>query len=346
MRASIRPICYLSLAVTALSVLTGCPVVSNLPSPGRTSLERDVETGRAYHLYVPSNYSDRHTWPLLITCHGTPPWDTATAQLDEWKGYAEGRGFLVAAPELVGTRGDWTPPPEQQIRLEMEDERAILSIVRSIQASHDISPSRIFISGWSAGNFAALFAGLRNPNVFRAISIRQGNFSAAFFEPCIPFIDPNQSIQITIGQYDVLVRDQGLACVEWLKARGMQPSVIERTGIHRRDPEPVLEFFIDVARKRPWLRILTTDDPNDPMKIGFRTLTSFEGERYLWDFGDGSTRLPLARPEHVYDKPGLYTVRVAVWPTGQSSPIVRSIPLQMPRMRFGAGNIAASAPAP
>lgn len=322
------------LSGLVLTLVTGCPVVSNLPAPGRCLTERDPEHGRRYHLYVPSAYHDGRSWPLVVTCHGTPPFDTAQAQFDEWKGLAELRGFLLVAPELVGTRGDLTPLITHQVGLQMEDEEAILAIVHAIQAGYRIDPPRIFLTGWSGGGYAVLHTGLRNPHLFRALAVRQGNFDPRFVESCVPFLDRHQPIQVTIGHLDVLLHDQGLACIEWLRSHGLDPMVVERSGAHRRDPEPVLAFFVDVVRNRPWIRVLVTDDASDPMRVRLQTQTSFDAQRFLWDFGDDSERSPLPHPEHRYEKPGLYTVRVALWPA-EGGPLVRQIPLQVPRIRLG-----------
>jgi len=324
----------IGLSAMVLTCSTGCPVVNNLPAPGRELSQREPEYGREYKLYVPSNYRNSRDWALVVTCHGTSPWDNADRQFDEWKGLAEQKGFLLVAPDLVGTRGDFVPAPPEQIRRQQEDEETILSIVRTIQAARSIDPSRIFLTGWSAGGYAVLYTGLRHPDVFRALCVRQGNFDPAFMEPCLPFMDPHQPIQIMYGDVDVLMKDQGLACVDWLREHGLSPTVLERPGFHKRDPEPVFAFFADVVRHRPWVRMNVRDDPTDPMHVYLALRTSFEPSKYLWDLGDGETRLPLANPDHRYGKAGLYTVRVAVW-SNKGGPYVRQVQLQIPRVRLG-----------
>ncbi len=320
-----------------LTCATGCPVVSNREAPGRELTEREPDLGRPYYLYVPTRYKlvgERRAWPLVVTCHGTTPWDTAKAQFDEWKGLAEAKGFLIVAPELVGTRGDLTPDGPRQIERQMDDEKAILAVVRAVQAAWSVDATRVFLTGWSAGGYAVLFTGLRHPDVFRALSVRQGNFDPAFVEPCVPFLDRFQQVQVLYGDSDLL-KDQALACIEWFRSRGMEPVVLARPGIHRRDPEPVFAFFLDVVRHKPWVRVLVEDDPLDAMKIRFATRTSFEAKRFLWDFGDKSDRSPLSKPEHRYKEPGFYDIQLAVWPES-GGPYVRQVRLQVPRLRIGA----------
>lgn len=321
------------LSALVLTGSTGCPVVDNMPAPGRILSQRDPEYGREYKLYVPSNYSADRKWALVVTCHGTPPWDTASRQFKEWKGLAEKKGFLLVAPKLVGTRGDFTPKLPVQLRRQQEDEEAILSIVRAVKASRSVDPTRVFLFGWSAGGYAVLYTGLRHPDIFRALSIRQGNFEPEFVEPCIPFLDRHQPIQIMYGYIDPL-KGQASKCIEWLREHGLAPTVLERPGAHQRDQEPVFAFFADVVRHRPWIRLNVRDDPADAMHVYFSVRTSFEPTKYLWDFGDSESRSPLASPDHRYSKAGLYTVRVALWPA-KGGPFVRQVQLQIPRIHLG-----------
>lgn len=323
----------IALATTCLTLVTGCPVVSNLPAPGRALVRNEPEHRREYRLYVPTRYSPERTWPLVVTCHGTRPYDTAPRQFEEWKGLAELKGFLLIAPELEGTVGDFAPPVPEQIKRQLRDEAAILSIVRSVSGAYSVDRSRVFLTGWSAGGFAVLFTGLRNPDVFRALSLRQTNFNPAYFESCIPFLDRNQSIQVTYGSLDPL-RTGGLKCVDWLRSHDFEPTTMERTGTHRRDAQPVYDFFSQVVRHQPFIRVLVQEDGSDPMRLLFSARTSFEPVKYLWDFGDGSERTPVATPDHRYTKPGLYSIRVGVW-TEAKNHMVRQVQVQVPRVRLG-----------
>ena len=316
-------------------------MVSNLPAPGRVLTQRDPEYRRKYRLYVPTRCRADRPWPLVVACHGTRPWDTARRQLDTWKGLAEQKGFLLAAPELVGTAFP-TPSTQEQISRQMDDERAILAMVRSIRAARSVDEARIFLTGWSAGAYAVLFTGLRHPDIFRALAIRQGNFDAALVEPCIPFLDRYQPIMLLYGSIDPLKED-ALASRDWLRSHGLEPRMRERPGPHRRGPEEEFAFFAHVVRRRPWIRIHVRDNPLDDMEVSFSVKSSFEPISRLWDFGDDASdrweageeepsRAPDAR--HRYAKPGLYTVRVKLEaPNGKS--FARSIRLQVPRIRLG-----------
>lgn len=333
--------CCAAIGLPLLSLLlcTGCPAISNLPAPGQLLTLREPQYDREYHLYVPLSYREDRRWPLVVTCHGTRPADTARLQMQEWKGLAEQRGFLVLAPELTAASA-LAPKTEEQIRRLMEDDRAMLSMLSSIRAARSIDDTQIFITGWSAGCYVALFSGLRHPEVFRGISLRQGNFNAAYVEPCVPFLDQNQPIQVTHAEFDLL-RQDALDCIEWLRRHEIEPEQVRQFSGHRRTPDPVFAFFVNVVRNRPWARIEIREDAADDQRVLLGARSSFQPVRVLWDFGDGR-RSEEPAPTHRYEHPGLYSVRVALW-TSASRRVVRQVQLQIPRVRLG-GAIPATGP--
>ena len=199
----------------------------------------------------------------------------------------------------------------------------------------------MFLTGWSAGGFAVAFTGLRHPDVFRALSLRQPNFDPAYIEMCVPFLDQNQPVQVMYGDLDPL-KSGARRCVDWLRAHDFNPLVLERPGSHKRDPSPVYNFFADIVRHSSWVRIQLQDDSRDPMRMMFSVKSSFEPVKYLWDFGDGTPRVPTAAPDHRYIQRGEYSVRVGVW-MNEKDRVVRQVKLQMPRVRLG---IAPSATSP
>ncbi len=331
----------MTLATLTLVCCTGCPVVSNLPAPAPVQRLREPDSGREYRLYVPEGYPQERSFPLVVTCHGTRPFDTAELQIEEWKGLAQQKGFVVVAPELIGTRGDFPPEPAEQLRRQFEDEQAILAIVRAVRASRRVDQTRVFLTGWSAGGYAVLFTGLRHPEVFRALSLRQTNFDARYVEPCVPFLDRFQAVQVIYGDLDPL-KEGATACIQWLRDRDLEPEVLGRAGTHRRDPRPVFDFFVQVVRRRPWINVRIQDDLQDPMGVSFGLRTSLEPVRYLWQFGDGRSS-PVAAPSHRYERPGLYTVTVQLWTAGGKRH-ARSVQVQVPRIRLGTAPATAASP--
>lgn len=294
-------------------VLCGCPSLSALPDQAPV-VELTTDSDESpYLLYVPSIYDERREWPLVIVCHGTWPYDTAELQMREWAGFAEQRGIIVAAPKLAGTQGDLPPPPERQIALQRDDERAILSVVEELKRRYRIAESRVFMTGWSAGAYAILHTGLRHPDVFRALYIRQGTFDARFLLDVRPeSLDDWQLVKVVYGRTDLL-RDQAKACMAWLREQGLHVDKEELAGTHRRiDPKLPWDYFTDVAKHRLWVRIRAwTPDPDDPLSVRFTVDGDPPIAEQKWFFGDGDSSYEPS-PLHTYESPDRYEVTVNV----------------------------------
>lgn len=56
----------------------------------------------------------------------------------------------------------------------------------------------------------------------------------------------------------------------------------------------------------------------EPLAVSFTSNTQFASQ-YIWDFGDGSTRSKLENPVHLYDKEGIYTVKLIATGNGVCS---------------------------
>ncbi len=267
-------------------------------------------SGCSYQLYVPSIYDGRRPWPLIVVCHGTWPWDSAESQMREWAKFAEYEGIIVAAPRLVSSKGDWPPPPSKQIALQEEDERKILAMVSEIKRRHHIAESQVFLTGWSAGAYPILHTGLRHPDVFRALFIRQGTFDERFMDVPDDVISKWQPVKIVYGKSDTL-RDQTTASVDWLEKTGVWVDREELPGIHRRiDPKHAWRYFSEVIKERLWVRIRTQrPDAAKPLAIRFDLDCIPKAVKQKWFFGDGAESYDTS-PTHTYEKPGRYEVRV------------------------------------
>ena len=328
-----KPSALLPLALAAfLAATSGCIVLNPGHAPGPTLTFREPETNRTYRLYVPSTYSPERSWPLMVACHGAPPFDSAAFQIDEWKGLAEAKGFLVLAPDLISTAGDLSKDPAPQIARQRQDEEAILAAITHVRASRNVDTDHVFIAAWTGGAYPALFTGLRNPHIFRVIALRQPAFDPRFVEVCIPYIDQQQPVYIIYGPGD-LAHDRTLACGEWLRRNRVYVEQQEVTNAHVRNPEPLYIFVRNVVRSRPWIRVVVTEpDVARPLTVKFTLWSTVPVVRYLWEFGDGQTA-NVAEPVHTYEKPGVYTVRVAIESGGKR--YLRQLEFRVPRTRLG-----------
>lgn len=291
-----------------LPLLAGCPSTQPLPTAAPVQEFSVRDTQAKYYLYVPSRYSPERPWPLIVLCHGTNPWDSAWLEMKEWAGFAEQRGIIIAAPELVGTRGDFPPKPDEQLRRQRQDERTILGVVAAVQAAYSVAPERIFLHGWSAGAYAVLHTGLRHPDVFRALSIRQGNFDARYMNDAAANLDPWQQVYVYYGLSD-LIREQSEAAISWLRDHGMYVDEYQVTGYHRRLPPSLAwDYFKELADTRPWIRLsAATPDYRNPRAVGFSIRAVPEATDARWDFGDGGDAAGLS-VVHEYSEDGTYAV--------------------------------------
>ena len=224
-------------------------------------------------------------------------------------------------------------PAARQATLQRKDERTILACVRHLNGGYNIAADRVFLTGWSAGAYAVLHTGLRNPHVFRALAVLQGNFNADYLTEAARAIDAFQPVYVLFGSTDLLVRDHGRRCVDWLNEHRAAVTEEEIGGPHKHHPKQAYAFFERVVRKAPWLHIrAAAEDPEDPLTVRFNIRASFEPQRFEWSFGDGSGPSPVAGPVHTYASPGRYTV--TLWTeTPQGKTVRRAVELSLPQDR-------------
>jgi predicted esterase len=300
------------ILLASLAFLSGCPSLESLPTQSPVQELMVEQTQKPFLLYAPSHYAAGRTWPLLIVCHGTWPYDTPKLQMQEWAMFAENNGLFVAAPRLDGVKGDFPPPPDKQIELQRSDERTILAVVATVKQRYNIAEDRVFMTGWSAGAYAILYAGLNHPEIFRALAIRQGSFDPRYMDISPDRVDSWQPIKVIYGSTDV-IRDQTKECIKWLRDNGAYVEEEEIPGTHRRiSPNPVWKFFKEVSKERLWIRMdLKQADPANPLSIRFalNAIPPVVRQRWFFDNGDESTE---PSPVHVYPRPGYYEVSVNV----------------------------------
>lgn len=313
---SLSNLAHWSMPVLLLAMLpwtAGCPSLEALPTQAPIVELKSPESKRPYLLYVPSVYNESRSWPLVVLCHGTWPYDTAELQMREWASFAESRGILLVAPTLEAARGDLPPPPDRQIALQRKDERVVLAIVSELKRRYQIAEHLVFMTGWSAGAYDILHIGLRHPDVFRALFIRQGTFDLRFLDLPEGCIDPWQSIKVIYGEGDVLLRDQSKAMIAWLREQGAHVEEEGITGTHQRiNPGLAWKYFKLVAEKRLWARIRTTmPDPDAPLTYRFELDAVPPAVKRKWHFGDGEESYD-ERPVHTYARPGRYELTVSM----------------------------------
>lgn len=228
------------LLVAAMAA--GCAVPPTPPTPVQPRHEIDPATGRGFWIYVPSTYRHDRPAPVILSCHGTPPYDVANHHIREWKWYGEKNGCIVVAPELIGTDGIIGDGPLAGM---LANERYILSLLSTLAYRYNIDRANIMITGFSGGGFPTYWVGLRRPDVFSVVVARNCNFSETNLSGWYVPEAKKTPILIYYGSQDPgAIQAQSKVGVRYLRAHGfdVEAKVIPGVG-HERHPEVAMEFF-------------------------------------------------------------------------------------------------------
>jgi predicted esterase len=295
------------------ALLAGCAVTQSQKVPHKVLCLTDSEFNRDYYIYLPTSYG-KHPVPLVVTCHGTNPWDSARLQINEWKSLAEENNFVVIAPVINSARGFIPPGPPEGTRILQEDERFILKITQRFLNNPKIDHRATMITGWSAGGFATYYIGLRHPDIFRVIAARQANFLRDYYPDDIPKFNPYQPILVFYGDGDLpVLKADAHAAYRFLKNSGQQNLALRSMAVgHTRHPEVALDFLMEAVKAYPQPSILSAK-----MYAGGKCRIKFDSglvgpvdeENIFWDFGDGDSS-PGKSVYHIYDRPGKYSLAV------------------------------------
>jgi poly(3-hydroxybutyrate) depolymerase len=199
-------------------------------------------TGASYYVYVPLSYDHSKPAPVIISCHGTVPYDVSNSHIETWKGYGEKDGCIVVCPDLVGTDGIFGDGPTSAM---LEDERRILSILSSLSYRYNIDRANILLTGFSGGGFPTYFVGLRNPDVFTCIAPRNSNFNERNLDGWYPPQAKNLPIFVPWGSNDPgPIQAQAQNGVSYLRRHGfrVKQQIIPGAG-HERRPYLTMNFF-------------------------------------------------------------------------------------------------------
>jgi poly(3-hydroxybutyrate) depolymerase len=192
---------------------------------------------------VPSTYREETPAPLIVTCHGTPPYDVAEHHIREWKMLGEQNGCIVVAPELIATDGLFGDGPVVGM---LNDERYILSIISQLSYRYNIDRGNIMITGFSGGGFPTYWIGLRHPGIFSVVAARNCNFSESNLDGWYPPEALRTPIIVYYGERDpATIMSQSIEAIAYLRRKGfvnLETYVVPNAG-HERYPEVAMDFF-------------------------------------------------------------------------------------------------------
>lgn len=328
----------LFLTFAAITSLPRCSEAFRHSSAGVTADLQEPENADDYVLYTPSNYDHDHQYPLIVACAGGF-FDSPQREIGEWSTLAESEGFIVAAPKLRGSSSMLSRSGDRVYAL-TANECEILSVVRHVRGSHNISEDRIFLFGTGKGVNAAIYTGLHNPRVFRAIAIVQPRFDEAGLGILHGQVDPNQPVYLCYGGgTDKFTKENGRRVDEWLHHHGAD---VRKETIRlgsQTDPQRCIAFYRTVLGNIPWIQIkVIAPDPAEPLRVQFSVESRAKPAQLLWNFGD-SDESQVAEPVHTFAKAGNYVVTVTLDPTKKDA-ASRAVSVTVP------GPIVQPAPVP
>jgi poly(3-hydroxybutyrate) depolymerase len=253
-KMTIHPCLCLLLSVSAMFA-AGCPITQPQDTPVKHTAHKDQITNTKYYLYVPSTYDKSKTYPLVITLHGTNPWDDAWMQIREWKALAEERGFIVAAPVLrvFSTEGITPVPIGKRLSALAEDDKAILAICDEISHRYRVDKKRILLTGFSAGGYPMYYTGLRHPEKFAALIARACNCDTRIMDDAgVTKTSRRVPVVIYYGKDDLgRIQKQSVAAFQWLRRHGWDKHNSkwkETRGGHLRRPETCYSYWANYVR--------------------------------------------------------------------------------------------------
>jgi len=231
-----------TIILVALAMVGGCAIPQDQDTRAWQRREIDPTTARGYFLFVPDNYTPDKAIPVIVSCHGTPPFDVADHHIKMWKKLGEQHRCIIVAPELVGTDGLLGDGP---IMAMLADERFILSIISQLGYRYNIDRANIMITGFSGGGFPTYWVGLRHPKVFSTVVAQNCNFSRGNVHGWYPPEAKGSNVMVYYGSNDPFaIASQSQQAIEYLREQGftVETKVVDGYG-HERRPDIAMDFF-------------------------------------------------------------------------------------------------------
>ena len=233
--------------VACIALLAGCPPPPDPPTPIDPWREVDPVTGHEFWIYVPTSYRHDQPMPLIVSCHGSPPFDVAEHHVREWKWRAEKYGCIAVAPSLVGTDGILGAGPVSAM---LENEHVILSVISALGYCYNIDRANVMITGFSGGGFPTYWIGLRHPDLFSVVVARNCNFNRGNLDGWFPRSASKRPVMVYWGENEPgPIVFQSQKAIKYLRSRGyvVTTAIVPGSG-HDRHPEVAMAFFLKHRR--------------------------------------------------------------------------------------------------
>lgn len=141
--------------------------------PGKVHKLTTKKHDRAWSLLVPSKYSSKKSWPLVISSHGRG--GSGAGEMRGWQGLASKHGFIVACPDMCTATHN--RPTKSNLSPSQEDDEVLMEIFETVCARFRVNRRAVMVTGFSGGGNPSYHSGLRHPDVFTHICTRGGNWA-------------------------------------------------------------------------------------------------------------------------------------------------------------------------
>jgi poly(hydroxyalkanoate) depolymerase family esterase len=147
-----------------------------LRDPQRALASRLLLSFRAYRLYLPAAALNRSDLPLLVMLHGCKQDALVFAEGTRMNQLAERYDFIVLYPEQSRRANpfgcwNWFQPA---VLPGIGEAAAIARIVRRVMTRYRVDPTRVYVTGMSAGGAMACVLANRYGTLFAACAVHSG----------------------------------------------------------------------------------------------------------------------------------------------------------------------------
>ncbi len=140
---------------------------SNVEAPVGIVRKEASDQHARYCLYVPENYTDEKSWPVIVCLHGG--YSREDDYLLTWLRSAKSKGYIILAPK--STRETWSairipgiaPNP-------ILDRRSIRAMLEEVWNEYAVDREHIFLTGFSDGGIFAYVLGIAYADLFAGIA--------------------------------------------------------------------------------------------------------------------------------------------------------------------------------